>query len=56
MLASACPARPSAFDLEHAWPGVSYLIVAVDRSRVVDIRSWRIDAAGRDFEEEPLNR
>ena len=39
-----------------AGPGVSYLIVAVDRSRVVDIRSWRIDAAGRDFEEEPLNR
>ncbi len=46
------PARPSAFDLECAWPGASYLIVALEDARVVELRSWRIDPGGR-FEEEP---
>jgi len=40
------PAEPSAFDREHAWPGVSYLIVPVAAGRAGAARSWRL-AAGR---------
>src|SRR5688572_13030762 len=36
------PARPSDFDREHAWPGVSYLIVSVQSGKVADARSWRL--------------
>jgi proteasome lid subunit RPN8/RPN11 len=37
------PARPSAFDAEHAWPWYSYLIVRIDRGRGVDMASWVLD-------------
>jgi proteasome lid subunit RPN8/RPN11 len=37
------PARPSAFDTEHAWPWYSYLIVRIDRGRGVDMASWVLD-------------
>jgi proteasome lid subunit RPN8/RPN11 len=48
------PAVPSAFDREHAWPGVSYLIVPVAAGRAGTPRSWRLrdDRAG--FDEETL--
>ncbi len=47
------PARPSAYDLEHAWPEASYLIVALEDGRVVELRSWRIRPGDGRFEEEP---
>jgi len=37
------PARPSAFDTEHAWPWYSYLIVRIDRGRGADMASWVLD-------------
>lgn len=47
------PAEPSDFDREHAWPGLSYLIVAVRRGRVDRARSWRLrDDRERFLEEE----
>jgi adenylyltransferase/sulfurtransferase len=48
------PARPSAFDLEHAWPGTSYLIVEMDGTKVVGMRSFRLGSGGDCFEEEEL--
>lgn len=36
------PPRPSATDLEHAWPGYSYVIVAVTKDGLPEIRSWRL--------------
>ncbi len=36
------PAEPSGFDREHAWPGVSYLIVPVAAGRAGAARSWRL--------------
>jgi proteasome lid subunit RPN8/RPN11 len=48
------PARPSAFDLEHAWPYYSYLIVSVEQGRVADARSWRLADDRSGFEPEPL--
>ncbi len=44
------PARPSSTDLERAWEGYSYLIVAVTTMTVMDFRSWRLHQ-GRFVEE-----
>ena len=48
------PAVPSAFDLEHAWPNQSYLIVSVQAGRPEGARSWRLRADRSAFDEEPL--
>lgn len=48
------PARPSAADLEAAAPGVSYLILSVERGRVRERRAWRLPGAGAGFVEEIL--
>lgn len=40
---------PSERDLEHAWPGVSYLIVGRDGE---EVRSWRLRDGIREFEEQ----
>jgi proteasome lid subunit RPN8/RPN11 len=48
------PARPSAFDLEHAWPYYSYLIVSVENGRVAGARSWRLAADRSAFDEEAI--
>lgn len=48
------PARPSAFDREHAWPGVSYLIVSVDRGKAGELKSWRLAPGAGDYEEETV--
>jgi proteasome lid subunit RPN8/RPN11 len=51
------PAEPSTFDLEHAWPNLSYLIVSVRGGRPVDARSWRLkpDRSGYDEEQVTLD-
>ena len=48
------PALPSTFDLEHAWPYYSYLIVSVERGRVADARAWRLVPDRSRFEPETL--
>jgi proteasome lid subunit RPN8/RPN11 len=48
------PAEPSSFDLEHAWPYYSYLIVSVRDGRVADARSWRMAPDRSRFEPETL--
>lgn len=48
------PARPSAFDLEHAWPYYSYVIVSVARGRVADQTSWRLREDRSGFDPETL--
>jgi proteasome lid subunit RPN8/RPN11 len=50
------PARPSDFDREHAWPGVSYLIVSVEQRKVVDARSWRLSDDRESFDEEVIDQ
>ena len=35
-------AQPSGFDLEHAWPFYSYVIVSVKGRRAGDLNSWRM--------------
>jgi proteasome lid subunit RPN8/RPN11 len=48
------PARPSAFDLEQAWPYYSYLIVSLERGRVAEMRSWRLAEDRSRFDPEEL--
>jgi len=48
------PARPSEFDREHAWPGISYMIVSVAKGEVADARSWRLVDDRSRFDEEDL--
>lgn len=50
------PARPSEFDREHAWPGLSYLIVSVEKGKVADTRSWRLSDDRESFEEETIDQ
>ena len=46
------PAEPSGYDLEHAWPNFSYVIVAVASGVPGALRSWRLRADRSAFEEE----
>ena len=46
------PAVPSAFDLEHAWPNMRYLIVSVVAGRPEASRTWRLRADRSAFDEE----
>jgi proteasome lid subunit RPN8/RPN11 len=49
------PARPSEFDREHAWPGLSYVIVSVEQGKVADTRSWRLSEDRERFDEEVID-
>lgn len=49
------PARPSQYDLDHAWPGIDYVIAAVTSRGVEDITAWRLDARHTRFEEVRLS-
>jgi len=49
------PARPSAFDREHAWPGYAYLIVSVAKGLPDELRGFRFDAPDEPFAEIELD-
>ncbi|MDA2933143.1 M67 family metallopeptidase [Acidobacteria bacterium AH-259-D05] len=36
------PARPSAYDKEHAWPWYSYLIVSVIKGQAEEVLNWQL--------------
>jgi proteasome lid subunit RPN8/RPN11 len=48
------PARPSQYDLDHAWPSFSYVIVSVMSGQVADLRSWKLKEDRSAFDEEPI--
>jgi len=48
------PARPSQFDLDHAWPNFAYVIVAVAAARSTDMTVWRLKDDRSIFEEGTL--
>jgi proteasome lid subunit RPN8/RPN11 len=49
------PAAPSAFDVDHAWPWYSYIIVAVKKGRAGEISSWELEDATRVMRPELLD-
>ena len=48
------PAIPSAYDLEHAWPFYSYLIVSVEKREVQLITSWELENDRSKFNAESI--
>jgi proteasome lid subunit RPN8/RPN11 len=48
------PARPSQYDLDHAWPFFSYVIVAVRAGTPEDMTSWRLREDRSAFDQEAL--
>src|SRR3954454_3341767 len=48
------PAIPSAFDLEHAWPNLRYVIVSVMGGHPEAVRTWRLRTDRSGFDEEVL--
>jgi len=47
-------AIPGQADLETAWPDTLYLILAVERGRVTEVRCWRLRGSGEAFAEVPI--
>jgi len=50
------PAIPSQFDLDHALPVWSYVIVSVEKGKAVDLRSWQMENDRSEFNEEEIFR
>ena len=48
------PARPSQYDLDHAWPVFAYVIVAVEGGTPKAMTSWRLRDDRTAFDEEPV--
>ena len=46
--------EPSAFDREHAWPWLSYVIVGVARGRADELKSWVLAEDRRVFGPETI--
>ena len=47
-------AVPSRYDLEHAWPTYSYVVVSVEQGKAVDLRSWEMESDRSRFNEEEI--
>ena len=48
------PARPSQYDLDHAWPFFSYIIVSVRSGKPEAMTSWRLREDRSAFDPERL--
>ena len=48
------PARPSAFDREHAWPWYSYIIVSVMSGAPAEMTSWRLNDDRQEYSPERI--
>lgn len=48
------PDRPSEFDRQHAWPGISYIIISVVKGKATSYRSWWLMDTREKFTEEPI--
>ena len=48
------PAVPSQYDLDHALPVWSYVIVSVEKGKAVDLRSWEMENDRSTFNEEEI--
>src|SRR5439155_23486999 len=49
------PARPSQYDLDHAWPTFAYIIVAVAQKVSEDMTAWFLKDDRSSFEEGTLH-
>ena len=49
------PAVPSAYDLDHAWPVFSYIVVSIIAGAARDLRSWEMEPDRSRFSEEKFS-
>ena len=49
------PARPSQYDLDHAWPTFAYIIVAVASGKAADMTVWFLKEDRTSFDEGRLH-
>ena len=47
-------AIPSQYDLEHAWPTYSYIVLSVAQGRAAELRSWEMESDRSRFTEERI--
>jgi proteasome lid subunit RPN8/RPN11 len=50
-----CEAKPSQYDLDHAWPTYSYIIVSVHEGCADQLLSWRLEPDRSRFNGEELS-
>jgi proteasome lid subunit RPN8/RPN11 len=48
------PARPSQYDLEHAWSWFSYLITSVEKGEPKETTCWVLREDRSEFDQEPI--
>jgi proteasome lid subunit RPN8/RPN11 len=48
------PPTPSQYDLRHAWPALSYLVIEVSERKPIEVASWRLKDDRSSFIEEQL--
>ena len=48
------PAEPSQYDLDHAWPALAYVIVAVEQAEPGALTSWRLREDRSAFDQETV--
>jgi proteasome lid subunit RPN8/RPN11 len=48
-------AVPSQYDLEHAWPTYSYIVVSVEKGQAVDLRAWEMEPDRSRFNQEEMS-
>ncbi len=49
------PDKPSQFDQDHAWPGLSYIIVSVMKGKAKSLSSWQLKNNRSSFTQEKIN-
>ncbi|MDX6709670.1 MAG: hypothetical protein QOH96_686 [Blastocatellia bacterium] len=49
-------ARPSQYDLDHAWPTYSYIIASILQGQAVDVQSWEMTHDRSSFEPEAISQ
>jgi proteasome lid subunit RPN8/RPN11 len=50
------PAVPSRYDLDHAWPIYSYIIVSVGEGSARDLQSWEMEEDRSRFNSEEIDK
>lgn len=50
------PAVPSQFDLDHALPVWTYIIVSVEKGQAADVRAWEMENDRSKFNEEKIGK
>jgi proteasome lid subunit RPN8/RPN11 len=48
------PARPSQYDLDHAWPFYSYVIVSIAKGEAEVMTCWVLDEATEQFRQQEI--